>query len=149
MTCIENAFQQQQESFNTYVHDCIVNAGDNQSKIKQYYDIFDNIDDNISISHTYNGYEQSRILLTQYVTGSHCLEEEVGRWRRVVKEDRLCKLCKRNVENIDHFLIECPNLEGVRRKFANFPVSIKQFFKWKLCASAIKALHRARNQYGR
>ena len=70
----------------------------------------------------------SRILLTQYALGSHTLEEEIGRWRsRAPKDERICKLCKREVENLIHFLINCPKLEEVRMKYSNFPLLFKNF----------------------
>ena len=41
-------------------------------------------------------YEQSRIRRT-FEVGSHSLEEEVGRWNRVPKDERICKLLNRDV----------------------------------------------------
>ena len=95
----------------------------------------------------YDTYEETRILLSQYVTGSHCLEIETGKWRR--DNERKCKLCGIGTEDLTHFILICPKLDNVRRKYALFPNSLREFFKWNLCPTVIRYLHRTRNKYGR
>ena len=148
-TTPENAFNKHNEFFQNMVFESIANQNDTKTKIKQYYEIFENFDNNSSISHTYDSDERSRIILTRYATGSHCLEEETGRWRNVDKNSRTCKLCEDDVENLKHFLIDCPKLAEIRCKYTNFPNSVKEFFKWQLCPTVIGYLHRTRNKYGR
>ena len=144
-----NAFKKLSEEFQTTTAELIVNSNENQTKIKQYYDIFDKFSIDVSISRTYDCDEQSRILLTRYATGSHCLEEETGRWIKESSNARKCKLCAQDVENIKHFLIDCPKLHIVREKYSNYPTSVKEFFKWQFCSIAIGYLHRTRSKYGR
>ena len=90
----------------------------------------------------YDSEERSRIILTRYATGSHCLEEGTGRWRNVDKNSRTCKVCEDDVENLTHFQIDCPKLAEIRCKYTNFPNSVKEFFKWQLCPTVIGYLHR-------
>ena len=40
------------------------------------------------------------------------LEEAIGRTNK--KHDRKCRLCNREMEDMTHFLIKCPKLEGKR-----------------------------------
>ena len=145
----EHAFKNSDEIFRNTTHESILNANDKQTKIKNYFNIFDNFSTDISISHTYSNNEQSRILLTRYAVGSHTLEEETGRWRGVSSSIRKCKLCEGDVEDLKHFLIDCRKLDEVRRRYPNYPTSVKEFFKWPLCSIAIRHLHRTRSKYGR
>ena len=148
-TTPDEAFQQLNNAFRNDTYNSIIKADNSKRKIKQYFDIFDNFTKDVSISNTYDDNEQTRILLTKYALGSHVLEEEVGRWRRVPRDERLCKLCKRDIETLKHFLIDCPKLHEVRNKYSNYPSSVKQFFKWEICTIAIRTLHRTRMKYGR
>jgi hypothetical protein len=45
---------------------------------------------------------------------SHRLEIETGRYKKTVRNDRLCKMCSTSVEYELHFLLKCPLLEGRR-----------------------------------
>ena len=46
--------------------------------------------------------------------GSLDLEIQVGRYRNIPREQRLCKLCKADVEDEYHFLLKCPLLNDLR-----------------------------------
>ena len=39
------------------------------------------------------------------------LEVETGRWKGVVREDRICLLCKKNMGDERHFLTSCEALK--------------------------------------
>ena len=57
---------------------------------------------------TYN----QRNILTKFRISSHKLEIEKGRYMNIPAEQRICRLCKLDVENEIHFLLECPSLGG-------------------------------------
>ena len=42
------------------------------------------------------------------------LEVETGRWKGVVREDRICLLCKKNMGDERHFLTSCEALKDER-----------------------------------
>ena len=54
---------------------------------------------------TYN----QRNILTKFRISSHKLEIEKGRYMNIPAEQRICRLCKLDVENEIHFLLECPS----------------------------------------
>ena len=45
-------------------------------------------------------------------TNSLQLEEHIG--RGIINYDKTCKLCGEEEEDLEHFLIRCPELEGKR-----------------------------------
>ena len=47
----------------------------------------------------------------------HNLEIEVGRYHGLPRHDRLCRLCKDEVENEIHFMLQCPVYEILRQKY--------------------------------
>ena len=55
-----------------------------------------------------------RNTLCKFRIGLHSLEIEIGRHRNIPVEDRKCRLCKLDVEDEVHFLLNCPLLNSVR-----------------------------------
>jgi hypothetical protein len=54
-------------------------------------------------------------MLTKFRISSHKLEIAKGRYMNIPAEQRICRLCKLDVENEIHFLLECPSLANTRR----------------------------------
>ena len=50
-------------------------------------------------------------------SGCHNLEIEVGRHHGLPTHDRLCRLCKDDVENEIHFMLQCTVYESLRKKY--------------------------------
>ena len=61
---------------------------------------------------TYN----QRNILTKFRISSHKPEIEKGRYMNIPTEQRICRLCKLDVENEIHFLLECPSQANTRRE---------------------------------
>ena len=66
---------------------------------------------NIKYEHCYRNNANS-LFLARARTNSIKLEEHKG--RGIAGYDKTCKICKENIENIVHFLIDCKELEKVR-----------------------------------
>ena len=63
--------------------------------------------------------EGERKLLTRFRTGSHSLAVELGRFKNVLRPNRLCK-CKVGVQTVWHIFIDCPLTYPIhRRRFNN------------------------------
>ena len=58
-------------------------------------------------------------LLCQLRIGILPLEIETGRYTRKKVEDRICKLCKLDIEDEIHFVCVCPKLQTIRYKYYN------------------------------
>jgi hypothetical protein len=58
--------------------------------------------------------QRQRRIITKFRISAHKLEIEHGRYFNVAMEHRICKLCKLDIENEIHFLLECPVLETSR-----------------------------------
>ena len=59
-----------------------------------------------------------RQLLARFRLSSHNLEIETGRYNRIDRDSRYCKLCNQNrIENEYHFLLCCPKYIEIRRKY--------------------------------
>jgi hypothetical protein len=56
-----------------------------------------------------------RKLLTKFCISAHDLEK--GRYIGLKAHDRKCKLCKIDIEDECHFLLQCPKLEIERKAF--------------------------------
>ena len=60
----------------------------------------------------------TRIQLSRFRLCSHSLEIECGRYNRVARNDRKCKLCNQNtVESEYHFMLCCPVYSELRSKY--------------------------------
>ena len=62
--------------------------------------------------------------ISQIRLSSHNLEIETGRHNNVLLNNRICKLCKRDLEDEFHFVLVCPHFEVIHKKF------IKKYY-WK------------------
>ena len=58
-----------------------------------------------------------RHAFAQFRSGVHTLEIERGRYFNIPREQRKCKLCFTEVEDEIHFLLKCPLLADLRRKY--------------------------------
>jgi hypothetical protein len=72
------------------------------------------------------GTKQRRKLLTKFRISAHNLNIEKGRYIGTKVEDRICNLCKNNIEDEVHFLITCPLLEKFREPYIK---NIKETYK--------------------
>ena len=72
------------------------------------------------------GTKQQRKLLTKFRISAHNLNIEKGRYIGTTVEDRICNLCKNNIEDEVHFLITCPLLEKFREPYIK---NIKETYK--------------------
>jgi hypothetical protein len=61
--------------------------------------------------------KQHRKLLTKFRISAHNLNIEKGRYIGTKVEDRICNLCKNNIEDEVHFLITSPLLEKFREPY--------------------------------
>ena len=80
-----------------------------------------------------------RKIITKFCISAHDLEIERGRYKGLKAEERICRLCKSEVEDEVHFLLKCPVLEIKRQpildlistKYRNFSrLDIQQKFLW-------------------
>ena len=58
-----------------------------------------------------------RTLITKLRISNHNLEIEQGRYRGLQVDDRICKLCNKEIEDETHFLLKCIALEEERKSF--------------------------------
>ena len=55
-----------------------------------------------------------RTAITRFRMSSHNLHIEEGRFTSTSREDRICSLCRKDVEDETHFLIKCPVYEDLK-----------------------------------
>jgi hypothetical protein len=65
---------------------------------------------------SFGNYSQ-RKLLTKFCISAHDLEMEKERYIGLKAHDRKCKLCKIDIEDECHFLLQCPKLEIEGKEF--------------------------------
>ena len=58
--------------------------------------------------------DEQRVLYTKFRISAHKLEIEKGRYIGLKVEDRICQLCKDDIEDEVHFLLQCPSLQKER-----------------------------------
>ena len=63
------------------------------------------------------GTQEQRKFFAKFRLSDHNLNIEKGRYFNLNIEDRKCSLCNTSVEDEKHFLLECKNLENVRKQF--------------------------------
>lgn len=63
--------------------------------------------------------DEQRALYTKFRISAHKLEIERGRYTGLNTEKRLCKLCKTNIEDEVHFLLQCHELQNDRLEIIN------------------------------
>ena len=56
-----------------------------------------------------------RVAMTRLRLSSHRLNIEEGRYTATLREERICSLCKKDVEDETHFLVKCPMYGNIRR----------------------------------
>ena len=62
--------------------------------------------------------DKDKFLLVKFRTSNHRLPIEVGRWRNIKRENRICNVCiGRNLGDEFHYLFECPSLSNERKKY--------------------------------
>ena len=60
---------------------------------------------------------QLRKIVTKFRCSDHRLEIELGRHGNVIPGNRICQICRGNVETESHFLAECPLYSKLRLKY--------------------------------
>ena len=58
-----------------------------------------------------------RQCLSRIRLAAHDLQVELGRRNNTPRQDRICLLCNRGVENEQHFLLECETLTHIREQY--------------------------------
>ena len=58
-----------------------------------------------------------RKIITKFRCSDHCLEIEKGRHIKLKLEERICKLCKSDIETELHFIQDCPAYSDIRSHF--------------------------------
>ena len=61
--------------------------------------------------------KHKRSLISRLRTGTLSLQIELGRFAKIPREQRICNLCKSDVEDEVHFMFNCPELADVRQPF--------------------------------
>ena len=60
---------------------------------------------------------QHRQIITKLRCSDHQLDIERGRYRGILRTERICKLCTNNaIENEEHFLVRCPFYDRLKGK---------------------------------
>ena len=70
------------------------------------------------------GNNEQRTTITKFRISAHDLEIERGRYYGTEVDQRICKLCKTEVEDETHFLLQCPQLNTARNTILN-DISLK------------------------
>ena len=124
----------------------ICTAEDKQTKIKTYHKIYNNCTDIPESSLCLENDGPHNVIFCKYVTSSHDLESEKGRWAKREAGNRPCKQCSSgNDETIQHFLLVCARFHEVRREFnLHTRCSISDFFKLKHAPDIIHKMHQKR-----
>ena len=87
----------------------MTDSGDSKTKLKTYREIYENCETLpiTSLSLKVNKRSQQKIL-SSYITSSHNLETEKGRWSNTPKAARVCKQCTSgSEETLGHFIYDC------------------------------------------
>ena len=58
-----------------------------------------------------------RKALVQIRTRNNRLPIETGRWQQIPRDERICFLCKANIGDEFHFILECKELNDVRKQY--------------------------------
>ena len=141
----KDVFTETNTTFYKKIWDEVQQARQEQSKLCLYRDVYrgDKLPEK-SLSLNCNTKFQQ--LLTRYITSSHDLECEKGKWNRTPKEQRLCKQCNQGEEEtIFHFIFDCHKYKDIRDSCStNFPTNIHDFFKWEGSLLALMKMHSVR-----
>jgi hypothetical protein len=74
--------------------------------------------------------EEKRKLLTKFIISAHKLEIEQGRYHKLPIAIRICGLCKTEVGDEIHFLLQCATLNKTRSNFIKDINDTKSQFIW-------------------
>ena len=68
-----------------------------------------------------NGDEIGRRMMARIRSGTNKLRIETGRYEKPkqVEEYRICKICKKDIENEEHFLNDCIAYDSIRKDLMN------------------------------
>ena len=66
--------------------------------------------------------------LTKFRCSDHNLEIEVGRHKNIDAKDRICRICRQDVETEEHFLRFCPTYSYIRTRYFGRTHS---FLEWR------------------
>jgi hypothetical protein len=72
--------------------------------------------------------DEQRVLHIKFRISAHKLEIEKGRYIGLKVEDRICQLCKDDIEDEVHFLLQCPSLQKERWEIIKNINEINNFF---------------------
>ena len=97
---------------------------DNSSKLYLYSKLKTDFDQSDYLK--LNNYN-SRKLLTKFRISDHNLEVELGRYKKIPREQRTCKVCN-ILEDKFHFLLNCKINKDIRTNFLNKIININQNF---------------------
>jgi hypothetical protein len=66
--------------------------------------------------------------LAKFRCGAAPIRLEIGRYERLAFNDRICPLCKTEVENEVHVLLKCPQYVDIRQSLFNKAMYINSGF---------------------
>ena len=108
---LQSKFQNHSSCLNHYIQESnnkIQNSFSNISDINSPLGTYKVINPELSTP-SFDLNESERILITRYRSGSHYLNIEKGRWRRIIREHCFCDKCDlQEIQNIFHVLYRCP-----------------------------------------
>ena len=55
--------------------------------------------------------------IISYRTRNHRLPIEIGRWKKIKYNRRICTLCKQGIGNEYHYLLACKELKSIRKQY--------------------------------
>jgi hypothetical protein len=68
--------------------------------------------------------------LTKFRLSNHKLMIEIGRHKKLSKEDRICEVCNNGIEDEVHFLVRCKLYEKLREPLFNFCTELRPHFEY-------------------
>ena len=69
-----------------------------------------------------------RSSLSKFRLSNHKLMIEIGRHKKLLKHERICQVCKKDVEDEIHFLINCELYNTLRKTLFEYCMTIKPHF---------------------
>ena len=74
--------------------------------------------------------DQKRVKITKLRLSNHKLEIEIGRHKKIERNNRLCRLCTMNaIEDECHFIEQCPRYNLIRRRYPSITLlKMKELF---------------------
>ena len=128
--------------------DKICSATITQTKLKTYHAIYNNCENIPETSLTLQtANPRHNTVLRKYVTSSHDLENEKGRWMGQSKGNRRCKQCILGLdETMLHFIFYCERFRDIRDQYPEFPTitTLYEFFSWDKAPKVLYEMHARR-----